>query len=203
MNMSNTDDMKEKLSALVDNELDELDERRVMKALEKDADLRQTWERYHLVRSALHQELDALVPSDMAIRVATQIESEPANVASYRRRKISRLAGTLAMAASVAAIAVAGVQWFNRPVTMPVPSLATAGQSVPVNTVAAPIPSLTASQSAPDNFIRAGTTRWNVKEPETESTLNAFLVEHNEFASSSGIGGMMPYVRVVGYDNPK
>jgi hypothetical protein len=42
-----------------------------------------------------------------------------------------------------------------------------------------------------------------VKEPETESTLNAFLVEHNEFASSSGIGGMMPYVRVVGYDNPK
>jgi hypothetical protein len=41
-----------------------------------------------------------------------------------------------------------------------------------------------------------------VKEPETESTLNTFLVEHNEFASSSGIGGMMPYVRVVGYDNP-
>ena len=55
MNMSNTDDMKEKLSALVDNELDDLDERRVMAALEKDADLRRTWERYHLVRSALHR----------------------------------------------------------------------------------------------------------------------------------------------------
>jgi sigma-E factor negative regulatory protein RseA len=203
MNMSNTDDMKEKLSALVDNELDELDERRVMKALENDADLRQTWERYHLVRSVMHQELEVLVPSGMAVRVAARIESEPANVASFRRRKISRLAGTLAMAASVAAIAVAGVQWFNRPVTMPVPSLVTAGQSVPVNTVAAPVPSLAASQSAPDNFIRAGTTRWDVMEPETESTLNAFLVEHNEFASSSGIGGMMPYVRVVGYDNPK
>ena len=127
--MSNTDDMKEKLSALVDNELDELDERRVMKALEQDAELRQTWERYHLVHSVLHQELDVLVPSGMAARVAAQIESEPANVASFRRRKISRIAGTLAMAASVAAIAVAGVQWFNRPVTMAVPSLATAGQS--------------------------------------------------------------------------
>jgi sigma-E factor negative regulatory protein RseA len=195
MNMSNTDDMKEKLSALVDNELDELDERRVMKALEKDADLRQTWERYHLVRSVLHQELDVLVPSGMAARVAAQIESVPADVASMRRRKISRLAGTLAMAASVAVIAVAGVQWFNRSVTAPIPSLA-AGQSTPV-------PSLAVSQSAPDNFIRAGAMRWDVKEPETESTLNAFLVEHNEFASSSGIGGMMPYVRVVGYDNPK
>ena len=201
--MSNTDDMKEKLSALVDNELDELDERRVMKALESDADLRQTWERYHLVRSVLHQELDVLVPSGMAGRVAAQIESEPANVASFRRRKISHIAGTLAMAASVAVIAVAGVQWFHRPVTTPVPSLVAGAQSVPVSSVAAPVASLAASQPAPDDFIRAGATHWNVKEPETESTLNTFLVEHNEFASSSGIGGMMPYVRVVGYDNPK
>lgn len=201
--MSNTDDMKEKLSALVDNELDELDERRVMKALENDADLRQTWERYHLVRSVLHQDLDVLVPSGMAARVAARIESEPADVASFRRRKISHIAGTLAMAASVAVIAVAGVQWFHRPVTVPAPSLVAGAQSVPVNPVAAPVASLAAGQSAPDDFIRAGATHWDVKEPETESTLNTFLVEHNEFASSSGIGGMMPYVRVVGYDNPK
>lgn len=184
--MSNTDDMKEKLSALVDDELDDLDERRVMAALEKDADLRQTWERYHLVRSALHQELDAFVPPDMAERVAAQIGMEPANTGSFRRQKITRYAGTLAIAASVAAVAIASVQWFNRPASAPVAPLA-------------------AVQPAPDNFIRAGTTRWDMKqkEPETESTLNAFLVEHNEFASSSGIGGMMPYVRVVGYDNPK
>lgn len=182
--MSNTDDMKEKLSALVDNELDELDERRVMKALEKDAGLRQTWERYHLVRSVLHQELDALVPSGMAARVAAQIESEPANVVLSQRRRTARIVGTLAMAASVAAIAVAAVQWFNRPVV-------------------APTAALVAAQPAPENFIRAGATRWDAKEPETESTLNTFLIEHNEFASSSGIGGMMPYVRVVGYDNPK
>lgn len=183
--MSNTDDMKEKLSALVDNELDDLDEHRVMAALEKDADLRQTWERYHLVRSALHQELDAFVPPDMAKRVAARIGMEPANTGSFRRQKITRYAGTFAIAASVAAIAVASVQWFNRPASAPVAPLA-------------------AVQPAPDNFIRAGATRWDMKqeEPETESALNAFLVEHNEFASSSGIGGMMPYVRVVGYDNP-
>lgn len=185
--MSNTDDMKEKLSALVDNELDDVSERHVMAALEKDAGLRQTWERYHLVRSALHQELGVFVPPDMATRVATQIGLEPANVASFRRQKITRLVGTLAIAASVAAIAVTGVQWFNRPTSVPASSLA-------------------AVQPAPDNFIRAGTTRRDMKqkepEPEAESALNAFLVEHNEFASSSGIGGMMPYVRVVGYDNP-
>jgi len=182
--MSNTDDMKEKLSALVDNELDDLDERRVMAALEKDVDLRRTWERYHLVRSALHQDLSMFVPQDMATRVAARIGMEPANVASFRRQKITRLAGTLAIAASVAAIAVTGVQWINRPAS-------------------APLAPLAAVQTAPEKIIRAGTTHWDTKEPEAESALNAFLVEHNEFASSSSIGGMMPYVRVVGYDNPK
>ncbi|GAB4509577.1 MAG: hypothetical protein Tsb0026_10080 [Sulfuricaulis sp.] len=185
--MNNTDDMKEKLSALVDNELDDVSERRVMVALEKDADLRRTWERYHLVRSVLHQELDAAyVPPGMAERVAARIDMEPANIGSFRSRKITRYAGTFAIAASVAAIALASVQWFNRPTSAP------------------PAP-LAAAQPASDNFIRVGTTHWDMKqqkEPDTESTLNAFLVEHNEFASSSGIGGMMPYVRVVGYDNP-
>lgn len=183
--MSNTDDMKEKLSALVDNELDDLDERRVMTALEKDADLRRTWERYHMVRLALRQELDAYMPSGMAERVAARINMEPANTGSFRRQKFTRYAGTLAIAASVAAIAIASLQWFNRPVSIPV---------VPLATI----------QPAPENIIRAGTTRWDIqqKEPEAVSALNAFLVEHNEFASSSGIGGMMPYVRVVGYDNP-
>ena len=86
--------------------------------------------------------------------------------------------------ASVAAIAVTGVQWINRPAS-------------------APLAPLAAVQTAPEKIIRAGTTHWDTKEPEAESALNAFLVEHNEFASSSSIGGMMPYVRVVGYDNPK
>ena len=183
--MSNTEDMKEKLSALVDNELDNLDERRVMAALEKDADLRRTWERYHLLRSALHRDLDVLIPRDMAERVALQIGMEPAGIGSFPRQKITRYAGTFAIAASVAAIAIASVQWINRPASTPVTTLA-------------------AVQPAPENIIRVGTTRWDMqqKETEAESALNAFLVEHNEFASSSGIGGMMPYVRVVGYDNP-
>jgi len=62
---------------------------------------------------------------------------------------------------------------------------------------------LAASTPVPQNFIRSGTTRWDMKEPEAESALNAYLVEHDEFASTSGLGGMMPYVRIVSYDNDK
>lgn len=179
----NEEDMKEKLSAYLDNELDELDEHRVHKALAGDVPLRRTWERYHVARSALQQELEFILPSDMAERVSRQIASEPSEAGSYRRHQLTRLAGTLALAASVAAIAILGVQRFNVPAEKPA-AMAAAG---PV--VAEPV-------------VRVGTTRWDTKEPDAENVLNAYLVEHNEFASN--IGGMMPsYVRVVGYDSDK
>ncbi|HEY5682689.1 MAG TPA: sigma-E factor negative regulatory protein [Sulfuricaulis sp.] len=182
--MSNTEDNREKLSALVDNELNDLDERRVLTALEQDVELRNTWERYHLVRSVLRQDMDTVLSPEIAKRVSASIEKDPVSAISFPRQKVIQLIGTFAIAASVAAIAIAGVQFLNRPHSGPVASLAV-------------------NEPAPENIIRAGTTRWDRKEPETESALNNFLVEHNEFASSSGIGGMMPYVRVVGYDNPK
>ena len=186
----NDEHMKEKLSALVDNELDELEERRVFTALERDVALRRTWERYHLVRAALHQDVDVVVAQDAAERLARRIEAEPPAAVSFRRHRATRFIGTLAIAASVAAIAITGVQWVYQPA--PVPASASA-----------PLPLLAVNNPAPQNFIRSGTTRWDMKEPEAESALNAYLVEHDEFASTSGLGGMMPYVRVVSYDNDK
>jgi sigma-E factor negative regulatory protein RseA len=180
----NDEHMKEKLSALVDNELDELEERRVFKALAGDVALRRTWERYHLVRAALHQDVEVVVAQDAAEQLARRLEAEPSTATSFRRHRATRFIGTLAIAASVAAIAITGVQWVHRPATAPLPVLAT-------------------NNPAPQNIIRTGTTHWDMKEPEAESALNAYLVEHDEFASTSGLGGMMPYVRVVSYDNDK
>ena len=180
----NDEHMKEKLSALVDNQLDELEERRVFTALEGDVALRRTWERYHLVRAALHQDVDVVVAQDAAEQLAIRIEAEPSTAVSFRRHRVTRFLGTLAIAASVAAIAITGVQWIHPPAP-------------------APLPALAANKPASQNIIRSGTTRWDMKEPEAESALNAYLVEHDEFASTSGLGGMMPYVRVVSYDNDK
>ena len=189
----NDEHMKEKLSALVDNELDELEERRVFTALQGDTSLRNTWERYHLVRAALRQDLEVIMPHETAQRLTRRLDAEPSRIASFKRQTIARYIGTLAIAASVAAIAIVGVQWIHQPS----PSLQ---QRVASNKLATKVAT---NVPAPENIIRSGTTRWDMKEPETESALNAYLVEHDEFASTSGIGGMMPYVRVVSYDNDK
>ena len=175
--------MREKLSALADNELDELEERQVFVALKSDPDLRNTWERYHLVRSALRQELDVVVTRAAAEKATQRIDAESFQPVPFMRRRLVRLAGTLAIAASVAVIAITGAQWMQQPDASAPPTLA--------------------ANNPPTELIRSGTTRWDVKEPEMENALNAYLVGHDEFASTSGLGGMMPYVRVVTYDNVK
>lgn len=175
--------MQEKLSAFVDGELDELESRQLLATLSQDPALRRTWERYHLARSALHQDSEILVVSNIAERVSARLENEPSSAVGYRRRQAVRVVSTLALAASVAAIAILGVQRLNQPES---------------NAAL-----LAANKPASQQIIRSGTTRWDTKEPGAENALNAYLVEHNEFASASGIGGMMPYVRVVGYDNEK
>lgn len=181
--------MKEKLSAFMDNELDELGERGVLAALAEDPALRSAWERYHLIRSALHEDLEIMVAPTVAQRVAENIRELPAltNV-NGARRQTARFAGTFAIAASVAALAIFGWPWLQAPTTVTPPLAVQQPASVPVPAKLA---------------VRDSGSRWITDHPEAENALNVYLVEHNEFAPASGIGGMMPYVRVVGHGNVK
>lgn len=172
--------MNEKLSALMDNELDELEMRRLLASLERDDTLRAAWGRYHLIGAALRRE--APMPADVAARVAAQLASHPAP-AGHARRPLTRFAGQVALAASVAAVAILGARlWLG-------------GADEPVSPTAR-------NDAAPVEYLRAGATRWDTTEREVESALNVYLVEHNEFAPAAGVSGMLPYGRVVGYDSP-
>ena len=167
--------MKEKLSAFVDNELDELETRRLLTTLAADEALRATWGRYHLIGATLRRE--SITPVEVAARVAARLGESPSVT-----RPLARIAGQLALAASVAAVALVGAQWWL------------GSQPSPTTTVAQ-------NTMQPVEYLRASGTRWSMNQPEAENTLNAFLVEHNEFAPTSGVGGMFPYVRVVSYDS--
>lgn len=173
--------MKEKLSALIDNELDDLEERRIFAALENNAPLRQTWQRYHLVRAVLQGDADAAGAPDVAAEVAKSVAADTTATTLIQPRKAIRFMGTLAIAASVAAIAIVGVQWLNQPTP-------------------APLPLLAESKPASQEIIRPVATASIAEDQETVNALNAYLVEHEEFAATPGIGGMMSYVRVVSSD---
>lgn len=173
--------MKEKLSAFIDAELTEQEERRVLNELAGNRELRSTWERYHLMRAIFTKQLDVTAPPGLADRIFAQInEAERA----WRPRTIGvpRIAGGLAIAATVAALAIFGLQTLNQPDTS-------------VDARVASTRPTTAAIAA--NSVGAET------EVQAEGRFNAYLVGHNEFMPTTGMGGMLPYVRVVIHDHDK
>ena len=177
--------MKEKISELIDNELSHLEHHRLLRTLESDRGLRGVWERYHLISTVIRNELDVMVGPALADRIAQGIRQETSTSAysayfTSRLPTYTRVAAGMAIAASVAAVAIFNLQ--------------------PLSPSNAPV-----SQIALQNPPPATTTPVTVRSaPATPpGTLNTYLVEHSEFTPNAGMNGMMSYVRIVGHGNNK
>ena len=171
--------MSEKLSAFVDNQLSEIEERRLLDEFDRDDALRARWGRYHVIRAALRREAVQLVPPDVRAAIAAAVRADTGvhgRRQNDRRRlaiNIGRTVGGLAIAATVATIAI-----LNLPPAM-----------TPENQ--APVVAKTATPPAPGAPMAS---------PQPSHPLNAYLREHNEFAQT-GMGNMLPYVRTVNHED--
>ena len=112
MSQINSENISETISALLDNEADDLELRRFLKSCEQDLTLLETWERYSLVQSALHASAKP-VNASLSQRIAAQIEQEaPLSVTAVAPAQSSWKEGftKMAIAASVAAVFLVAVQ---------------------------------------------------------------------------------------------
>ncbi len=170
--------MNEKISALLDDELSARDRDRLLQEVGNDPVLRVAWERYHLIRAVLRKDIGIVMNSDLATRILSQIENDPAPRARplgrLPMRHFTRLTAGLAIAASVAVVAVVSFKSTLLPGSDPVSAVATAPAAAPP---AAPQTQL--ARTAP------------------EDSLSALLVKHNEFSRPTNMNGMISYVRVV------
>lgn len=96
---------REILSAGMDGELSREEIRFLLRRLEADPVLADTWARFHVGRDGLRGEFTPLASSDFASRVMAVIEAEPATAGLPRRRWLHWSAGG-AIAASVAVAAL-------------------------------------------------------------------------------------------------
>ncbi|MBS9402164.1 sigma-E factor negative regulatory protein [Halomonas sp. TRM85114] len=108
---------RESLSALMDNEGDELELRRVLKSLDDSPDAAETWRRYHLMRSMMRREPGVDVATDLSAGIMTRLDSEqpPARVdlplpSTRRTIPFGRSAG---IAAAVSLMVIGGAQFYN------------------------------------------------------------------------------------------
>lgn len=107
MNQARTNqNIPESLSAGIDGELSKEELRFLLRRLDHDASLQDTWDRYHVVRDGLRGELPPLASSGFSGRVLQAIERESRPVVAPRRSHWLRWSAGGAIAASVAAAAL-------------------------------------------------------------------------------------------------
>ncbi|RMG59149.1 MAG: hypothetical protein D6717_01730 [Gammaproteobacteria bacterium] len=195
---------EERLSALVDGELQGFERRRMVGILTEDSDNLQRWRRDHLVRDALRGELPATVRIDFLECVNAGIDAADGPMEPEARHRVRhapfwlRAGAGMAVAASVAMVTILGLQSLVGP----------GGEGeVPAARIArqepAPVP---AGQGAfrLANAPAGSVVRPGVTDREVRERISSYLINHSEFA---GRPAMLPYARIVGYetreqDNP-
>ncbi len=179
----------ELLSALVDGELQGKELELALNLIHTNDDARSQWQRFQRTSDIMHGHSLSLDNIDLTTLLSQRLSQEPiyssasddktAKIFTFTK-PIWKQAASLAVAASIGALAVVGVM--NKPENQLIPITT---QVAAVETTAAPI--ITAQNSK----------RWTVSEQDVEHRLDTYLVDHNEYTGASGV---FSYARVVSYD---
>jgi len=160
--------MKEKLSALVDGELESECLYAHLGRLRADPELRAAWDTYHLIGDALRGHISPAI----AHRVISRLREEPTVLAPPRGRTMGKRIGWYGMYAAASVAAVAVVAWTAFPAWHSDSQLA----GNPAVT-AAPEESLVVTMPA--------------------SEVENYLLAHQPYSHASAMQGIAPYVRSV------
>jgi sigma-E factor negative regulatory protein RseA len=197
------DRMNESLSALMDNEANELELERIHAQVTGDARLRQTWARYNLARHAMHGNPVAHLEWDISKRVqsaldGTQVDDTAAAPTVFKQR-MARSLLSFAVAASVAATVVIGGQQLAQVSSGAEPYVADRSLA----TSASPVGMLN-SLGATAVQASYGTQPIPVLQPATRTAyqelaqqrLRKYMQEHAEQAALNSPQGLVPFARV-------
>jgi len=193
-----SEQLRESLSALMDDEASELELQRLLKQLGNDAELRATWVRYNNARAVMSGQEISHPQVDISARVRQAIDGTPAESPSLRERLFRPLA-SFAVAASVAATVVIGGQQLAQLSGDEAFSNGTvaAGGVSPVGMVnslgATTVQASYGTQSVPTLQPAARTAYGELARQRMEM----YMQEHAEHAALNSPHGLIPFARVT------
>ncbi|RON01620.1 RNA polymerase subunit sigma [Pseudomonas brassicacearum] len=189
--------LQESLSAVMDNEADELELRRVLNAFD-DVETRETWARYQVARAVMHKDL--LIPRlDIASAVSAALADEA--VPAKTTRGPWRSVGRLAVAASVTLAVLAGVRLYNQDEIAGVELAQHStqpGLAVPQVKGPAVLAGYNESSEATGpmaNGVLQGQPGWH------DQRLPGYLRQHAQQAALKGTESALPYARAASLEN--
>lgn len=172
----------DKISMLMDGELDERDSQGQLKRLKDDPELFRGWNTYHLIGDAMRGE--RALSAGFNERLTARLAAEPTILAP--RRGPTRRAATYALSAAASVSAMALVGWLafvNHPLA-PAPQIAQA-----------PVAAISATPPAPPPAV--ATQQPQLASVSSEGKMNEYLMAHQEYSPSTAIQGLAPYIRSV------
>ena len=194
----------EQLSALLDNAMDEKELHQFMQDLKQDPlDEAERFHRYQMIGDSLRDDLTQASFIDVSAAVHRAVTQEaPLDTmvsSSTKRFDLSAwfkpLTG-MAVAASVAMATVVTVRLVDSEVSTSTQSMANVNQPSAIkSTNVAPVNPVIAQQ------IRAVSTDANQQQPLSNKQLNDYMMDHSGYAGESTMQGMIPYVRIVIFDD--
>lgn len=191
-----SEEMKEKLSAYLDDELQVESLSKFSRDLKESSELRSKLNRYTLINEAIKGNYSDCNAASIADSVHQALTNEPTVFAPAMNKKSSpsqwkTYVGGAAIAATVAALTVMNIGLFNQQ-----------DGSIEEFPVTVDVQNINPSQFAAGLSQRAS-TKWSSNEsatPEIEAELNQFLIDHSEYTTQSGVPGLLPYATFVVYD---
>jgi len=163
----------DKISALMDGELDDREARAQFARLRHDDELTDCWHTFHAIGDTLRGE-QGLSPG-FNRRLADRLAGEPTALAPRRLMVKHIMTYGLSAAASLSAVALVGwVAFLNNPL--------------------APQPEMIA---APASTAPAATPQIQLANVPSDGAMSEYLIAHQEFSPSTSIQGVVPYIRTV------
>lgn len=170
----------DRISALMDGELDEREARIEFARLKQQQELREAWDAFHLIGDAVRG--DCLLSAEFGRRLSERLQREPTVLAPKRGRASRVTAYALSAAASLSAVAL--VAWVaisgNVAVTQPELAVAPATTAVEPAPAASPVSVSGQPASLPD-----------------DGRMSQYLLAHQGFSPSTALQGVVPYIRSV------
>jgi len=196
-----SDKQAESLSALMDNEVNELEMHRLLKDIDV-PELRARWSRYHMARSAMRNDVSSFSNIDISIAVSEAIDQERL---SGKAKPWVRAIGSFAVAASVTLAVLVGVRVYNTQVIDADNAMA-ANEPAPVQGVELPAYTLQQGQTYASfsDQPRVNNVQNNQQvvrmapqvSPYAQQRLNDFMLRHVEQSSLNANLGVIPYARI-------
>lgn len=181
-------DKTDRLSALMDGEI--LDVDKGLEQLAKDTEMQDVWRRYHLARDVMKGQSSEFPALDISAAVSESLKSEPVILTPLWRRLspryVMKQAAGLAVAAAVGTVAVLSVQQAQL-------------VSSDEDTLANADPKTYQVAQQPLRIRQVSFTTRKKLDAAVESKLSGYLVNHNEFSTSTRVSGVMPYTRIVSF----